>query len=163
TGTTNGERSSSSASSAAWVPPITSSRCAAARPRSWPSTAPAVSPPGSPPRARRPDPDRDGGHHRLPRLAPAIRRGGRRRTGPRPARPDFLEFIARSIVGDRAAGGPEQTPPADPVQRPVAALIRTPPLLCRGDEPVREVAKRMTAEGASAALVQAGSTLGIVT
>jgi CBS domain-containing protein len=83
--------------------------------------------------------------------------------GPLLARPDFLKFIARSIVGDRAAGGPERTPPADPVQRPVAALIRTPPLLCRGDEPVREVAKRMTAEGASAALVQAGGTLGIVT
>src|SRR5215472_81666 len=83
--------------------------------------------------------------------------------GPLLTRPDFLKFIARSIVGDRAAGGPERTPPADPVQHPIATLIRTPPLLCRADNPIREVAKRMTAEGASAALVQAGGTLGIVT
>ena len=82
--------------------------------------------------------------------------------GPLLARPDFLTFIARSIVGDRAAG-PERAVAADPVQRPVAALIRTPPLLCHADEPIREVAKRMTAEGASAALVQSGGTLGIVT
>jgi CBS domain-containing protein len=83
--------------------------------------------------------------------------------GPLLARPGFLTFIARSIVGDRAVAEPEHTPPADPIQRPVAALIRTPPLLCRPDEPIRETAKRMTAEGASAALVQSGGTLGIVT
>jgi CBS domain-containing protein len=83
--------------------------------------------------------------------------------GPLLARPDFLRFIARSIVGDRAADGPERATPADPVQRRVATLIRTPPLLCRADEPIREAAKRMTAEGASAALVQSGGTLGIVT
>jgi CBS domain-containing protein len=83
--------------------------------------------------------------------------------GPLLARPDFLKFIARSIVGDRAAAGPERATPADPVQRRVATLIRTPPLLCRAGEPVREAAKRMTAEGASAVLVQSGGTLGIVT
>jgi CBS domain-containing protein len=83
--------------------------------------------------------------------------------GPLLARPDFLKFIARSIVGDRAAAGPEHVTPADPVQRRVATLIRTPPLLCRAGEPIREAAKRMTAEGASAALVQSGGTLGIVT
>jgi CBS domain-containing protein len=83
--------------------------------------------------------------------------------GPLLARPDFLTFIARSIVGDRGAAGPERETPADPVQRRVATLIRTPPLLCRADEPIREVAKRMTAEAASAALVQSGGTLGIVT
>jgi CBS domain-containing protein len=83
--------------------------------------------------------------------------------GPLLARPDFLRFIARSIVDDRAAAGPERGLTADPVQRPVAALIRSPPLLCRADEPIREVAKRMTAEGASAALVQSGGTLGIAT
>ena len=79
------------------------------------------------------------------------------------ARPDFLRFIARSIVSGRAATGPERAPPADPVQRRVAALIRTPPLLCSADEPIREAAKRMTAEGASAVLLRAGETLGIVT
>src|SRR5215831_10611275 len=37
------------------------------------------------------------------------------------------------------------------------------PLLCSAGEPIREAAKRMTAEGASAALVPAGEALGIVT
>jgi len=83
--------------------------------------------------------------------------------GPLLARPDFLRFIARSIIGDRGAAGPERETPADPVQRQVATLVRTPPLICRADEPIREAAKRMTAEGASATLVQSGETLGIVT
>jgi CBS domain-containing protein len=84
--------------------------------------------------------------------------------GPLLARPDFLRFIARSIVGDRAKAGPERAVAPDPVQRRrVETLIRTPPLLCSADEPIREAAKRMTAEGASAVLVPAGDTLGIVT
>jgi CBS domain-containing protein len=78
------------------------------------------------------------------------------------ARPDFLRFIARSIVS-RAAAALELAPPVDPVQRPVATLIRAAPLLCSAGEPVREAAKRMTAEGASAVLVRCGGTLGIVT
>jgi CBS domain-containing protein len=82
--------------------------------------------------------------------------------GPLLARPDFLRFIARSIVGG-AGAGPERSPQADPVQRRAATLIRHPPLLCRADEPIRGAAKRMTAEGASAALVRSGETLGIVT
>src|SRR5215469_14623181 len=83
--------------------------------------------------------------------------------GPLLARPDFLRFIARSIVGDRAKAGPERSLRPDPVQRRVETLIRTPPLLCSAGEPIREAAKRMTAEGASAVLVPAGETLGIVT
>jgi len=79
------------------------------------------------------------------------------------ARPDFLRFIARSILSGRAAAGPERAPPVDPVQCRVATLIRAPPLLCPASEPIREAAKRMTAEGASAVLVQAGQMLGIVT
>ena len=78
------------------------------------------------------------------------------------ARPDFLRFIARSIIG-RAAAGAGRAPPVDPVQRRVATLIRTPPLLCRADEPIREAAKRMTAGEASAVLVPTGEALGIVT
>ena len=79
------------------------------------------------------------------------------------ARPDFLRFIARSIVSGRAAAGPERAPPVDPVQRRVAALIRAAPLLCSAGEPIRAAARRMTAEGASAVLVRTGETLGIVT
>src|SRR5262249_34256755 len=79
------------------------------------------------------------------------------------ARPDFLRFIARSILSGRAAAGPERAPPVDPVQCRVATLIRAPPLLCPASEPIREAAKRMTAERASAVVVQAGQMLGIVT
>jgi CBS domain-containing protein len=82
--------------------------------------------------------------------------------GPLLARPDFLRFIARSIVGGRTGSG-ERVPPADPVQRPVETLIRTLPLVCSADEPVREAAKRMTADRASAILVRSGRTFGIVT
>jgi CBS domain-containing protein len=82
--------------------------------------------------------------------------------GPLLARPDFLRFIARSIVGGRTGGG-ERVPPADPVQRPVETLIRTPPLVCSPGEPIREAAKRMTADRASAILVRSGGSLGIVT
>src|SRR5262249_62113093 len=78
------------------------------------------------------------------------------------ARPASLRFIARSIIG-RAAAGAGRAPPADPVLRRVATLIRTPPLLCRADEPIREAAKRMTAGEASAVLVPTGEALGIVT
>src|SRR5262249_55449912 len=45
----------------------------------------------------------------------------------------------------------------------VATLIRTPPLLCQGTEPIREAARRMTQEGASAVLVPLPGSFGIVT
>jgi CBS domain-containing protein len=78
------------------------------------------------------------------------------------ARPDVLRFVVRSIVSRRAqATSPPG--PADLGQRPVAALIRTPPLLCPASEPIRAAAQRMTAQGASAVLVRAGGRLGIVT
>jgi CBS domain-containing protein len=75
------------------------------------------------------------------------------------ARPDVLRFVARSISN---IGGDRQ-PSVDPIQRHVATLVRTPPVLCRADEPIREAAKRMTADGSSAVLVPCGGTLGIVT
>jgi CBS domain-containing protein len=77
------------------------------------------------------------------------------------ARPDVLAFVARSIVTRGAA--PAVSPPADPGQRRVAPLIRRPPLLCRGDAPIRAAARQMTAAGASAVLVRHGATFGIVT
>ncbi|MGD0064899.1 MAG: DUF294 nucleotidyltransferase-like domain-containing protein, partial [Streptosporangiaceae bacterium] len=84
------------------------------------------------------------------------------------ARPDVLQFVARSIAASTAASVAARPrvnePPADPMGLRAAMLIRTPPLLCRGDEPIREAAKRMTAEGASAILVRtAREQLGIVT
>jgi CBS domain-containing protein len=82
------------------------------------------------------------------------------------ARPDVLRFVARSIVA-RAGTAAAPTAGSDPLEQRAATLIRTPPLLCHGSEPIREVAKRMSAEGASAILVRAGTgspaRLGIVT
>jgi CBS domain-containing protein len=72
-------------------------------------------------------------------------------------RPDVLRFVAQSIAGRPAA---ERAVPAD---SRVGALIRTPPLLCRGDEPIREAARRMTSQGVSAVLVRWADTFGIVT
>ena len=70
------------------------------------------------------------------------------------ARADVLRFVARSIVTGRDVPVAALASSADPVQRHVETLIRTPPLLCRADEPIREAAKQMTAEGASALLAQ---------
>ena len=78
------------------------------------------------------------------------------------ARADVLRFVARSIVARGATGAPAD-PRSDPVESRVATLIRTPPLVCQGSEPIREAAKRMTDQGASAVLVPHGGTFGIVT
>jgi CBS domain-containing protein len=82
--------------------------------------------------------------------------------GPLLARPDVLRFVARSIVTGRTMLASRPVP-VDPVRQPVATLIRTPPLLCAADDPIREAARRMTAEGATAVLVRTGDTTGIVT
>jgi CBS domain-containing protein len=73
------------------------------------------------------------------------------------ARPDVLQFVARSIVGRTV---PAAALPEDQVR--VDTLIRTP-LLCQGTEPIREAAGRMTEEGASAVLVPLPGSFGIVT
>jgi CBS domain-containing protein len=81
------------------------------------------------------------------------------------ARPDVLRFVVRSIV-DRSLPGVPPDPGifgSDPVQSRVGTLIRTQPLLCPGSEPIRDAAKRMTDQGASAALVPLDASFGIVT
>ena len=79
------------------------------------------------------------------------------------ARADVLRFVTRSIVDRAVVTTAPADPRSDPVQSRVATLIRTPPLVCQGSEPIREAAKRMTAEGASAVLVPHDGTFGIVT
>ena len=74
------------------------------------------------------------------------------------AQPDVLRFVARSIM---ARAVPATS--AEQVQARVATLIRTPPLLCQRDDPIREAARRMTDRGASAALVLLADSFGIVT
>src|SRR5215472_824312 len=63
--------------------------------------------------------------------------------GPLLARPGFVRFVARSII---KIGG-DREPSVDPIERHVATLIRTPPVLSRADEPIREAARRMTDGG----------------
>ena len=79
------------------------------------------------------------------------------------ARPDVLRFVARSIVDRAVTAAPAGHSGADPVQSRVATLIRTPPLVCQGSEPIREAARRMTDQGASAVLVPHARSFGIVT
>ena len=79
------------------------------------------------------------------------------------ALPDVLRFLARSIVNRAVTTAPAGDSGTDPVQSRVGTLIRTPPLVCQGSEPIREAAKRMTDQGASAVLVPHGRTFGIVT
>ena len=66
------------------------------------------------------------------------------------ARPDVLRAVADSMFPRTGA---------DPPLSRVDALIRTPPLLCRGDEPIREAARRMTDRGVSAVVVRMASSL----
>ena len=79
------------------------------------------------------------------------------------ALPDVLRFLARSIVHRAVTTAPVGDSGTDPVQSRVGTLIRTPPLVCQGSEPIREAAKRMTDQGASAVLVPHGRSFGIVT
>src|SRR5207245_743425 len=141
TGTSSGARSPSPACSAASASFTTWPGSAAVPRRCWPSTRPGLRrsrSPTSPPDARPPG---RGGHRGRPRVPAGVRRGGRGQAGPAAPAEPF----------------------SDPVQSQVATLIRTPPLLCQGSEPIREAARRMTDQGASAVLVPLSGSFGIVT
>ena len=69
------------------------------------------------------------------------------------ARPQILRAVADSM-----------SPRTDTeLTQRVDALIRTPPLLCRGDEAIREAARRMTDRGVSAVVVRLPASFGIMT
>jgi len=77
-------------------------------------------------------------------------------------RPAALRYLARSL-SPRLLAGPDAGPPQHAVGRPLAELIRAPPLVCDAGTPVREAAARMVAAGATCVLVELGDELGIVT
>ncbi len=79
------------------------------------------------------------------------------------ALPDVLGFFARSIMNRAVTTAPAGDSGTAPAETRVGTLIRTPPLVCQGSEPIREAATRMTDQGASAVLVPHGGTFGIVT
>lgn len=77
-------------------------------------------------------------------------------------RPAALRYVAHAL-SSRLLAGPDPGPPQQAAGRPVAELIRAPPLVCEPGTPVREAAARMVAERATCVLVDLGGPLGIVT
>jgi CBS domain-containing protein len=79
--------------------------------------------------------------------------------------PAGLRFVARSLL---EAPPDLQTAARDPARdtadMPIGALIRSPPVLCGPETPVREAARLMTSAPASAVIVElGGGQLGILT
>ena len=82
------------------------------------------------------------------------------------ARPESVRFVARSLLEMHAKAPPAlagREPTPDPANRPVRTLIRAAPVLCAPETPIREVAARMTAAGATAAVIDLGESFGILT
>jgi CBS domain-containing protein len=79
--------------------------------------------------------------------------------------PEGLRFVARSLLDRPVAGLARQHEPfQDPSNQPVGTLIRSPPVVCEPDTPIRDAARRMTAADCTSLIVKhAGETLGIVT
>ncbi len=82
------------------------------------------------------------------------------------ARPESVDFLARSLLAmhtPQAGALGTRKPAPDPANRPVAALIRDPPVTCPAETTIREAAERMTAAGATSVVVELADTLGILT
>ncbi len=82
------------------------------------------------------------------------------------ARPESVGFLARSLLEVSAqapAALATRKPPPDPANRPVAALIRSPPLLCAPATTIRDAAAKMTAASANSIVIELGDSLGILT
>jgi CBS domain-containing protein len=77
-------------------------------------------------------------------------------------RPAALRYVARSLSA-RLLAGPEPGPPQHAAGRPLAELIRAPPLVCDAGTPVRDAAARMVSAGATCVLVELRPGLAIVT
>ena len=79
------------------------------------------------------------------------------------SRPRALGFLVRSMLPIGGVGANHDPAAADPLRRTVGSLLRMPLVTCEPDDPVREVARRMTALGVSAVIVGGRPVLGIVT
>ena len=81
-------------------------------------------------------------------------------------RPESVGFVARSLleVNAKAPAALGLRPAApDPTSRPVAALIRHPPLLCVPTTTIRDAATKMTAASVNSIVIELGDSLGILT
>ena len=81
------------------------------------------------------------------------------------AGPRALRYVTRLILQDRhhLRSGPSREATRDYLRQPVRDVIRNTPIICAPSTSIREAAQLMTAHGASALIVDLGSSLGIVT
>ena len=81
------------------------------------------------------------------------------------AAPHGLRYMTRLLLEDRhhLRSGPSPEVVRDQLRQPVRAAIRATPIICAPGTSVREAAKQMTAAGATALIVDLGSSVGIVT
>jgi CBS domain-containing protein len=82
------------------------------------------------------------------------------------SRPAGLRFIARSLLEPWAegAGTPVSEPRLDPPLEPVGRLVRSVPVVCAPETPIREAAEKMTAAHSTSAIIDLGDgSLGILT
>jgi CBS domain-containing protein len=81
------------------------------------------------------------------------------------AGPDALRYMTRLLLEDRhhIRSGPSSDVIRDQLRQPVRDAIRNAPVICAPHTSVRDAARQMTAVGASAVIVDLGSSVGIVT
>jgi CBS domain-containing protein len=79
--------------------------------------------------------------------------------------PATLRYVTRSLLQDRYGIRQGRATEVDRNQlsQPVASLIRSSAVICAPRTPIREVAREMSARGATAVVVDLGSSLGILT
>jgi CBS domain-containing protein len=79
--------------------------------------------------------------------------------------PATLRYVTRSLLEDRYGIRQGRATEVDRNQlsQPVAALIRAPAVICQPGTPISEAAREMSARGATAVVVDLGSSLGILT
>jgi CBS domain-containing protein len=79
--------------------------------------------------------------------------------------PATLRYVTRSLLQDRygVRQGRANELDRDQLSQPVGALIRSPAVTCTPDTPIGEAARLMSARGATAVVVELGSSLGILT
>jgi CBS domain-containing protein len=81
------------------------------------------------------------------------------------ARPYGLRYVTRLLLEDRhhLRSRPAPEVATDQLREPVSAAVRSAPVMCVPETSVREAAKRLTAAGATALVVDLGDSIGIVT
>jgi CBS domain-containing protein len=81
------------------------------------------------------------------------------------ARPEGLRYVTRLLLEDRhhLRTGPPPEVVRDRLREPVSAAIRSAPVICTPDTPLREAARQMTVAGATALVVELGDSVGVMT